>query len=301
MLKKIKKIIKNPQLVILYILDFKIGAIIPDDIYLNIKYKLNIGRKLNLNNARTFNEKLQWLKIYDRNPLYTILVDKFEVRKHIAKTIGEDYLIPLIGAWDKFEDIDFSKLPNQFVLKCTHDSGGLVICKDKNMLNIEKARKKINKCLKRNYYYYGREWPYKNVKPRIVCEKFISDKDTTPDDYKVLCFNGKAKLVEVHMDRFESHKQDFYDDKWNKTKISQDGTISDYVYEKPREFEKMIKLSEMLSTDMFHVRIDWFIVHDKLYFGEITFYDGSGFDSFDKEEDDYLLGSWINLPIEKRQ
>ncbi|MCX7883741.1 MAG: glycosyl transferase [Caloramator sp.] len=252
--------------------------------------------RLDLQNPKTFNEKLQWLKLYDRNPLYTKLVDKYEVRKYIAETIGEEYLVPLIGVWDKFEEIHFNKLPNQFVLKCTHDSGGVVICKDKNNFDIEKARKKINKALKRNYYYYGREWPYKNVKPRIICEEFISDKETTPDDYKVLCFNGKAKLIEVHIDRFGNHKQDFYDIKWNKTKISQGNINSNYFYEKPKLLEKMLELSEILANNMYHIRIDWFMINDKLYFGEITFFDGSGFDPFDNIEDDYLLGSWIDLP-----
>ena len=276
-----------------------IQSLIPDIFYCSWKYKKYFGKKINLNNPQTFNEKLQWLKLYDRNSLYTNLVDKYEVRKYIAKIIGEEYIIPLIGIWDEFEDIDFSKLPNQFVLKCTHDSGSVLICNDKSKFNIEEAKRKINKALKRNFYYIAREWPYKNVKPRIICEKFISDKDTTPNDYKVLCFNGKAKLVEVHIDRFGNYKRYFYDEKWNKTKISQDNTISDYIYEKPILFENMIQLSEKLAANMYHVRVDWFIVSNKLYLGEMTLYHGAGFDPFDKEEDDYLLGSWIKLPIEK--
>ncbi|WP_051196271.1 ATP-grasp fold amidoligase family protein [Clostridium cadaveris] len=299
MIKKIVKGLKKPKLVILYILQSKIFRVVPDNVYLKIKYELIMNKKLNLNNPQTFNEKLQWLKLYDRDPIYTKLVDKYEVRNYVSETIGEEYLIPLIGVWNKFEDIDFDKLPNQFVLKCTHDSGSVFICTDKNNFDIDKVRSKIDKALKKNFYYIAREWPYKNVKPRIVCEKFISDKDTTPDDYKILCFNGKAKLIEVHIDRFNNHTQDFYDINWNKTCISQDGIVSDKIYEKPKQLETMIELSEKIAKDMIHVRVDWFIVNDKLYFGEITFYDGAGFDPFDNEEDDYLIGSWIKLPYTK--
>lgn len=299
MFKKIVKAFKNPKLAMLYILNFKIFRIIPDDIFLKIKYRLHLGKKLDLDNPQTFNEKLQWLKLYDRKPEYTRMVDKYEVRKYISDTIGEEYLIPLLGVYDNFDEIDFDALPNQFVLKPNHTSGNVYICKDKTKINYVELKKEVNRWLKRRYYWVHREWPYKNVKPRIVCEKFISDKDTTPDDYKVLCFNGKAKLIEVHIDRFGNYCIDNYDREWNKTTIAKDGPMSNFVYEKPKQFENMIKLSEKLAANMYHVRIDWFIVKDKLYFGEITFYEAAGFDHFDNEEDDYLLGSWIRLPIEK--
>lgn len=179
------KVFKNPKKIIEFAGYKQLLNWIDDKAYLKLMYYLIFDKKLNLNNSKTFNEKLQWLKLYDRNPLYTKLVDKYEVRKYIAQTIGEEYLIPLIGVWDKFDDIDFSTLPNQFVLKCTHDSGGLVICKNKSKLDIEVARKKINKCLRRNYYYSGREWPYKDVKPRIVCEKYMVDESGVElKDYK---------------------------------------------------------------------------------------------------------------------
>lgn len=268
-----------------------------DEIYLKLTFQGSLSKRLNLENPKSFNEKLQWLKLNDRKPEYSKYVDKYEVRKHIAEAIGEEYLIPLVGVYDSVDKIDWKSLPNKFVLKCTHGSSSNIICTDKDKLDIEDAKIKLKKWMKKNWYWFGREWPYKNVKPRIVCENFISDKDITPDDYKVLCFNGKVKLVEVHIDRYGNHKQDFYDEKWNKTTISQDSTISDFVYEKPRQFENMIQLSEKLSIDIYQVRIDWFIVQDKLYFGEITFFDGSGFVPFDKEEYDYLLGGWIKLPI----
>lgn len=299
-MKKSKIIyIKKPRKIIRALGRKELMNWIPDKKYLELVYWGEIGKKLNLDNPQTFNEKLQWLKLNDRNPLYIKLVDKYEVREYVSNKIGKQYCIPLIGVWENVEDIEVSKLPNKFVLKCTHGSGCNIICTDKTKLDIKKCKNKLNKWMKRNWFWFGREWPYKNVKPRIICEKFISDKDTTPDDYKVLCFNGKAQLIEVHIDRFNNHTQDFYDINWNKTRISQDGIVSDKIYDKPKQLETMIKLSEKIAKDMIHVRVDWFIVNDKLYFGEITFYDGAGFDPFDNEEDDYLIGSWIKLPYTK--
>lgn len=268
---------------------------LPDRPYLKLVYWGETGKKLNIDAPVTYNEKLQWLKLYDRKPEYCNYVDKYAVRSYISKTIGEHYLIPLLGVYDKVEEIDWESLPDKFVLKCTHGSGSNIICKDKGNLDIEASKIKLNKWMKKSWYWFGREWPYKNVIPRIVCESFISESDNTPDDYKFLCFNGKVKLIEVHIDRYGSHKQDFYDEEWNKTAISQEGTRSDFVYEKPPLFEKIIQLSEQLASKIIHVRIDWFVVKDKLYFGEITFYDGSGFVAFDNEKDDCLLGGWIEL------
>lgn len=270
-----------------------------DESYLKLVYRNTFGQDLDLSNPTSFNAKLQWLKLYDRKPEYAIYVDKYAVRKHIEKTIGKEYLIPLIGVYESVGEIPWNELPNSFVLKCTHGSGCNIICKDKAHLNLQEAEKSLNKWMKTNYYWRCREWPYKNVKPRIVCEKFISDKDTTPDDYKVLCFNGKAKLIEVHIDRFGNHCLDIYDREWNKTVTAKDGPMSNVVYDKPKQFENMIQLSEKLAANICHVRADWFIVKDRLYFGEITFYEAGGFDHFDNKEDNYLLGSWIKLPIEK--
>ncbi len=296
MLKKVVNVLKNPKRLFLYIISFRAFRFLPDELYLKIKFRLITGKRLNLNNPMTFNEKLQWLKLYDRKPEYTLMVDKYCVRKYIKDTIGEKYLIPLLGIYDKFEDINFDKLPNQFVLKPNHTSGDVFICRDKSKIDYKKLRNEVNKWLKREYFWLHREWPYKDIKPKIICEEFISDSKDIPDDYKILCFNGKAKLIEVHIDRYGDHRQDFYDLNWNKTTISQNPPKSDIVYKKPNKFDEMIKLSEILAANMVHVRIDWFIVKDKLYFGEITFYDGSGFVPFDDEKDDLLLGSWIELP-----
>lgn len=268
-----------------------------DEIYIKVKYWARIGKKINLDNPQTFNEKLQWLKLNDRKPIYTKLVDKYEVRKYIENKIGEEYLVPMYGVWENVNDIDFEKLPKQFVLKCTHNSGGVVICKDKEKLNIEETKRKLEKCLRKNFYYQGREWPYKNVKPRIIAEKYLVDESKKElKDYKFLCFNGKAKLIEIHQGRFEKHTQDIYDIDWKKTDITQ-GPIAEKKIKKPKNLEKMIKLTEKLAKDFIHVRIDWYNINGKIIFGEITLYDGSGFTGFDIEEHDRKIGSWINLDI----
>lgn len=272
---------------------------IPDKIYLKILFYCETGKRLNLDNPSTFNEKLQWLKIHDRKPEYSTYVDKYAVRDHIRKTIGEGYLIPLIGVYDTVDEIPWDGFPNKFVLKCTHGSGSNIICGDKSRLDIEKAKKKLKQWMKKNWFWFGREWPYKDVKPRIICEEFISQSNKMPNDLKVLCFNGKAKLIEVHADRFsDRHTQDFYDTNWKATSISQDGCFagqSKKLIPKPVCFKEMLRLSELLAKDKYHVRIDWYEEDDRLYFGEITFYDGSGFCPFDKPEDDLLIGSWIDL------
>lgn len=271
-----------------------------DALYLKMEYYFQTGRRLNLNNPKSYNEKLQWLKIHDRKPEYTQMVDKAGVKDYIAKTIGEQYVIPTLGIWKHFDDIDFTTLPEKFVLKCTHDSGGLVICKDKKTLDKVSAKKKIEKCLKKNYFYGTREWPYKDVKPRIIAEPLLEQANGEEIcDYKVMCFNGKAKLIELHMNRHsDHHTQDFYGVNWQKTEISQGkgyGGCSDIEVSKPSCLNEMLRLSETLTKDMAHCRVDWYVVNGHLYFGELTFFDGSGFDLFDRYEDDLLLGSWINL------
>lgn len=184
-----------------------------DEKCLGFWYKYRFGTRLNLKNPKTFNEKIQWLKLYDRNPLYTTMVDKYEAKKYVASIIGEEYIIPTLGVWDKFDDIDFDKLPNQFVLKCTHDSGGLAVCKDKKVFDINAARKRINRSLKRNFYWIGREWPYKDVRPRIIAEQYMENSDgrTELSDYKFYCFNGKPEYCHVISDRTQNETMDFFD------------------------------------------------------------------------------------------
>lgn len=297
-MNKLIQLIKSPLKIFIFLNNRRV-LVLSDENFLKIRYRATFHKNLDLDNPKTFNEKLQWLKLNDRNPKYTKMVDKYEVKKYISENIGSEYVIPTIGTYEHFDEINFDKLPNKFVIKCTHDSGGLVICKDKNKLNINKARKKINKALKRNFYICGREWPYKNVKPRIIIEKYLEDESGWElKDYKVLCFNGKARLIEIHSGRFENHTQDFYDINWKKTDITQ-GPTADKLYNKPKNFDLMIKFSEKLSKNIRHVRIDWYEVNGKLLFGEITFFDGSGFVKFDKDEYDLRLGKMIDLNMEE--
>lgn len=270
-----------------------------DEKFLKRMYKINIGKELDLDNPKTFNEKLNWLKINDRNPLYTDLVDKYEVKKYVAQKLGEEYIIPTIGVWDHFDDIDFDKLPEQFVLKCTHDSGGLVICKDKAKLNKAAAKKKINKCLKKNYYYHLREWPYKNVRPRIIAEKYMED-PTSHDlkDYKFFAFDGEVKALYVATDRQSKDgevKFTFFDRDFHHLPFTNAHPNADVLPPKPMCFEEMVSLAEKLSEDLTQARIDFYEVDGRVYFGEITFFHMSGLKKFEPEEWDMTFGDWINL------
>lgn len=305
--RRIKKAIRSPFGALILTFGYDKFKWVDDEIYLKIMFKYYIGHKLNLKMPSSYNEKLQWIKLYDRNPVYTKYVDKIAVRDFIADTLGKEYLIPLIGVWHDPDEIDFSALPDQFVLKCNHNSGtGMCICKDKSIINPIEIKENLRKGLKEDYFYQGREWPYKNVERKILCEKFMVDESGTElKDYKVMCFNGEPKLIELHMGRFTDHQtQDFYDINWKRTNITQGG-ISVYGASttdmpKPDTLDKMLEFSRILSKGIPHVRIDWYSINGKLFFGEMTFFDGSGFDPYDKYEDDLLLGSWINLPKEKQ-
>lgn len=250
--------------------------ILSDDIYLKLQYKHIVGKQLDLKKPKTFNEKLQWLKINDRNPEYTQMVDKYEVRKYIADKIGEEYLIPLLGVWDRFDDINFDKLPEQFVLKCTHDSGSIIFCKDKNTFNFKYAEKKLKKCLKHNFYWVGREWPYKNIKPRIIAEKYMVD--TELKDYKIMCFNGEPKCSFVCSERFlkTGLKVTFFDLNWNVMPFIRHYPKSNIPIEKPNRYDEMLALSKLLAYGTYFLRVDFYEINQKLYFGELTFYPGGG-------------------------
>lgn len=273
-------------------------SFIPDKSFLKICYYLKIGKKLNLENPISFNEKLQWMKLYDRNPYYTKLVDKYEVREFVKKRIGEEYLIPLIGVWNKFENINFEIFPNQFVLKCTHDSGGLVICKNKKNFNYESAKIRIKKCLNRDFYKLWREWPYKNVSHRIIAEKFMEDSVSKElKDYKFYCFNGKVKMMVINSKRqsLESTKGSYFDREFNHLDLQWGFKDADIIPEKPEKYEEMIRIAEKLSEGLIQVRVDLYLCNQKIYFGEMTFFDGSGFTKMEPEKWDYKLGSYIKL------
>ena len=268
--------------------------------FIKIEYRNRMRKKLNLKNPQTFNEKLQWLKIYDRKPIYTTMVDKYEVKNYVADKIGDEYIIPTLGVWDSFDEIDFDSLPDQFVLKCTHDSGGLVICKDKSKLNKEKAKKKIELSLNRNYYYHGREWAYKDVKPRVIAEKYMEDKNSKDlKDYKFFCFDGKVKAMFIATDRFTQGvetKFDFYDTNFEHLPFTNGHPNAECVIEKPKHFEKMKELAEILSKGIPQIRVDFYEIDDEVYFGELTFFHWSGMVPFVPEKWDYVFGEWIELP-----
>lgn len=299
---KIKRIIFNKQIRFNYLTKLGLYNSMNDEQFLKKQWKIFFNTELNLKSPKTFNEKLQWLKIHDRNSIYTTMVDKYEVKKYVANIIGEKYVIPTIEIYNNFDDIRFDILPKQFVIKCTHDSGGLIICKNKEKLNLAFAKKKINNSLKRNYYYTSREWPYKNVKPRIIVEKYIEDKDIKElRDYKFFCFNGEPKMMYIS-DNSHSNNQHccFYDMNYNKLNIKRrDYKEFEQTVEKPNNFNKMIEFSKKLSKNIPHVRVDWYEVNGKLYFGELTFYTCSGFIPFETEEWDYKIGEMLKLP-EKR-
>lgn len=273
---------------------------IPDTLYLHIKYYCRMGKRLHLKNPQTFNEKLQWLKLYGRRPIDTILSDKYEVKTYIAKTIGKQYVIPLLGVWDRFEDIDFNKLPNQFVLKCTNDSGGIVICKDKTTFDIENARKRLSRGLKTDYYVFSREKAYRGIPKRVIAEEYKEDSHTHElRDYKFFCFDGVPKVLFIASDRQikgEETKFDFFDMDYKHLPFTNGHPNAKVCPEKPMCFEEMKNLASKLSKGIPHVRVDFYEVDGRVYFGEMTYSHWGGMTPFEPEEWDYKLGGWIKLP-----
>lgn len=226
------------------------------------------------------------------------MVDKYEVKKYVSKIIGEEYIIPTFGVWDCFDDIEFDQLPNEFVLKCTHDSGGIVIVKDRQTLDISSAKKRLNKFLKRKYYNLGREWPYKYVKPRIIAEKYMTDESGYElKDYKIYNFNGEPRMIQVDYDRFVSHKRNIYTPTWEYMDVSiKYPTDKNRVIKRPERLDEMLRLARLLSKDYPHLRTDFYSINEKVYFGELTFYPESGFAKFYPEVFEYEVGSWMQLP-----
>lgn len=276
-----------------------------DEKWIKWRFWLRMGKFPDLENPNTYNEKLQWLKLNDRNPLYSKLVDKYAVKKYVADKIGEEYIIPTLGVWNSFDEIDFDKLPNRFVLKCTHDSGGIVICKDKSRLNYAKAKKKLEKSMKTDYYLRtGREWPYSNVPRRIMAEQYMEDSATNElRDYKFFAFDGKVRALYIASERQieeEETKFDIYDEKFNHLPVMWGHPNSKKKIEKPVNFDKMIKLAEKLAKGFSHVRVDFYEVDGRIYFGEFTFYTLSGMTPFTPKEWDMKFGDWIRLPIQSK-
>ena len=271
----------------------RINTILDID-YLKMIFEKKMNYLPNFENPVTFNEKLNWLKLNDRNPVYTKLADKLTVREFIAEQIGADYLVPIYGAWDSAEAIDFSSLPEQFVLKCNHDSGSVVVCHDIRQLDIERAKNKLTKRLNTNYYWRSREWVYKDITPRIFASKYLGD---NINDYKILTFNGEPKIIQVVYDLFTSQKRNLYTTDWDYLPVSQHfPTDPLHMINKPANLSKMLELAGILSQGIPHVRVDFWEVEGQLYFSEFTFYSDGGFSKFEPYDYDELLGSWLKLP-----
>jgi len=273
---------------------------LPDDVYIQLNYFAHFKKFCNLKNPVTYNEKLNWLKLHDRNPLYIRIVDKVEAKQYVSEIIGPQYIIPTLGVWDRFDDIDFDALPEQFVLKCTHDSEGLVIVKDKRKLDKAAAKQSLESALKQNFYYIGREWPYLDVKPRIIAETYMEDHvDGELRDYKFFCFDGEPKALFIASGRAAGDlKFDYYDLEFNHLDIKQKypNAGADNI-RKPVTFNQMVELSRKLSEGFAHVRVDFYEVDGHLYFGELTFYHFSGFMPFQPDHWDQVFGDWLKLQL----
>ena len=317
-MQSLKFYIDNPRVFGFSLLD-KFGYLFSDKLYLQLLYYFRMGKKLHLKHPRTFNEKLQWLKLYDRRSEYTVMVDKVKAKEYVALKIGEEYIIPTLGVWEDPDEIDFDALPNQFVLKCNHSSGGLCICTDKSQLDISKVKEDLRKGLRDNYYLHGREWPHKNVPRRILAEKFMMDESDEGDlilrgerrektdlrDYKFFCFDGEPRLCQVISDRTADEKIDFYDMNWHRIigliGLSENVHNSDDDILCPRSYNKMKQMARVLSKDLPFSRIDFYEINGNPYFGEITFYPACGFGEFRPNEWNTTIGEWVHLPIGAQQ
>ena len=275
---------------------------LPDKLYLSLRYRLQMGHWINWKHPRTFTEKLQWLKIYDYKPEYTQMVDKLAAKDYVAKRIGKEYIIPTLGVWDRVEDIDWDSLPNQFVLKTTHGGGGggVVVCKDKRTLNREKAVEKLRSSMRSNAGRTYREKPYLNVPRRIIAEKFMAEPSPVVSsdliDYKYYCFNGVPKLIMVANGRSTGDKRfAYYDTQWNPVHIKWGAPRPDKEFPRPDNLDEMLRVASKLSAGLTHARIDLYNIDAHVYFGEITFYDGSGFEKIDPQSYDEYLGSLMKL------
>ena len=277
--------------------------VLPDKWYLFFRFKNRVGYWPHLNHPRTFNEKLQWLKLNDRHAEYTQMVDKIDAKKYVASIIGDKYIIPTLGVWNSVDEIEWDKLPNQFVIKVSSDSGGIVVCKDKQTLDIEKAKEKLSNGWGKNYYVHNKEYPYRDLTPRIIAEEYKEDESGYElRDYKIFCFNGEPKILFVASDRQkagEDTKFDFFDLNWNHLPFTNGHPNSKEHIAKPKNFEEMLEIAKKLSVGIPQVRIDLYNCNGQIYFGEITFFHWSGMTAFDPIEWDFKLGKMIKLPCDR--
>lgn len=304
-------LVHNPYVVFKNLNYTKIQRLLPDELFMRLMVHAKVGYNLNLEDPKTFNEKMQWLKLHDRNPIYTRMVDKYEAKTYVTEIIGSAYNVPSYGVWDSFNEIDFDSLPNSFVLKTTHDCGGVVICKDKDAFDYNSAKANLEGRLKTNFFWQGREWPYKNVRPRILAEKFLEirndekhftyDVGQTPGitDYKIMCFNGEPYCCLVCLGRNskEGLHENFYDNDWNLLPVKRSNPQYKGIVEKPNHFDEMLRIAKALSSGTRFLRVDFFENEGQLYIGELTFFPASGFGPFIPEEWDYKLGEMIDLGV----
>lgn len=301
---KLGNIVKNPAKIFFMLKKHDLLEFLPDDIYLRWMYKAYTGNKLNLHNPRTFNEKLQWLKLHDRKSEYTRMVDKYEAKEYVKEKLedSDKYIIPTLGVWEHFDNIDFSNLPEQFVLKTTHDSGTVIICKDKNKFDKDSAKNKIEKSLQNNFYLYGREWPYKNVHPRIIAEKYMELSLPNCAEYKLFCYNGKVNWVMVCLGTAHSNStrtNDGFDREFNHLPVKFIAQNATFSIEKPKEWEQLIEFAESLAKGITQLRVDTYLVNGNIYFGELTFFHDSGLCPITPAEWDLKLGEGLELSLHK--
>ena len=284
------------QRVLLFI-THRLVYVLPNQLYIKIKFRLVAGYKLNLDNPQSFNEKLQWLKFNDIHKEYSNMVDKALAKDYVALKVGAKYIIPTYGVYDSVHDIDWASLPNQFVLKSTGDSGGVAVCKDKKQLNIQKTIKYLKTRTKKNYYVYNKEYPYKYIKPRYIAEAYLVDESGYElKDYKFFCFNGVPRFVQIDFNRYICHRRNVYDADWNLLDLQiKYPKGHECTFEKPENYEEMLYIASRLSEGIPHVRIDLYNVNGKIYFGEITFFHGSGMEIITPIKWDYKFGQYINL------
>lgn len=302
MLNKLRRYFSNPYYALGYDMIKLYPRLMSDKFYLSVLWKMIMGYELDWKDPKTFNEKLQWLKLYDRNPLYTTLVDKYRVKNWVADRIGTQYIIPTLAVYNSVNEIDLNRLPNQFVLKCNHDSGSIIVCKDKSNIDLEAVKEQLNKSIKEDFYWEAREWPYKNVKRCIFAEKYLEDSASKElPDYKFFAFNGDVKALFVATERGYSAvetKFDFFDTDFNHLNVINGHPNAKIVPNKPKNFNKMLEFSKVLSKGIPQVRCDFYEANGHLYFGEMTLYHFGGLTTFNPESFDRIMGDWIKLPID---
>lgn len=305
MLSKLKKIIYNNNNIHLFFIAANltilrvIAILVPDRIYVRRQYRKHFGRELNLKNPRSFNEKIQWLKLNWKDEILSACADKYKVREYVENRVGERVLTKLYGVYDRVEDIILDNLPDSFVLKITHGSGQNIICKNKKDIDWKYTFKLLKIFMYNNHYYCGREFAYKNIQPRIICEEYLGDKESVPVDYKFFCFNGEPRFLHVDFDRFTEHKRNLYDMDWNLLPVRKGYLNSTGQVERPGCFKEMSLIARQLCQGLIFVRVDLYDVDNKVYFGELTFYPSSGCGRFDPDSYDYTVGAYLQLPGQK--